>query len=71
LLDTGSIVGLGDLHSCVEAAGPVDLPWSAEAVGLVDSQRFVEAAGLFGLTVAVECLHLESVEQNWFLQPPQ
>jgi hypothetical protein len=62
---------LGDLHYFVEAAGPVDFPYSAEAVELVDSQCFVEAAGLVGLVVVVECWHLELVEQNWFLQPPQ
>ena len=55
----GSVVGLGDLHCFVEAAGPVD------------SQCFVEVVGLVGLAVAVEHLHLELVEQYWFLQPPQ
>jgi hypothetical protein len=51
LPDTGSVVGLGDIHCFVKAAGPVD------------SQRFVEVAGLVGLAVAVEYLHLELVEQ--------
>jgi hypothetical protein len=59
LPDTGSVVGLGDLHCFVEAAGPVDFPCSEEVVGLV------------GLAVAVEHLHLGLVEQYWFLQPPQ
>jgi hypothetical protein len=54
----GSVVELVDLHCFAEAAGPVD------------SQRFVEVAGLVGLAVAVEHLHLELVEQYWFLQPP-
>jgi hypothetical protein len=59
LSDTGSVVGLGDFQRFVEAAGPVD------------SQCFVEVAGLVGLAVAIEHLHLELVEQYWFLQPPQ
>jgi hypothetical protein len=58
LPDTDSVVGLGDLHCFVEA------------VELVDFPRFVEAVGLVGLAVAVEYLHLELVEQYWFLQPP-
>jgi hypothetical protein len=52
------VVGLGDLHCFIEAAGPVDFPRFAEAVGLVD------------LAVVVEHLHLELVEQK-SLQPPQ
>jgi hypothetical protein len=59
LPNTGSVVGLGDLHCFVEAAGPVDCPCSEEVVGLV------------GLAMAVEHLHLELAEQYWFLQPLQ
>jgi hypothetical protein len=59
LPDTGSVVGLVDLHCFVEAAGSADFP------------RFAEVVGLVGLAVAVEYLHLELVEQYWFLQPPQ
>jgi hypothetical protein len=59
LPDTGSVVGLVDLHCFVEAAGSVDFP------------RFAEVVGLVGLAVVVEYLHLELVEQYWFLQPPQ
>jgi hypothetical protein len=55
----GSVVGLGDLHCFVEAAGPVD------------SQRFVEVARLVCLAAAVEHLRLELVEHYWFLQPLQ
>jgi hypothetical protein len=55
----GSVVGLGDLYCFVEVAGPVDFP------------RFADAVGLVGIAVAVEHLHLELVEQYWFLQLPQ
>jgi hypothetical protein len=54
LLDTGSIVGLGDLQRFVEAAGSIDSPCFVEVVGLV---------GLPYSVKAVEHSHLELVEQ--------
>jgi hypothetical protein len=52
LPNTGSVVGLVDLHCFAEAAGSVDFP------------RFAEAVGLVVLAVAVEHLRLELAEQN-------
>jgi hypothetical protein len=54
LPDTGSVVGLGDLHYFVEAAELVDFPRFAEAVGLVGLACSVKAA---------EHSHLELIEQ--------